>query len=845
MWRATLKGVLAHRWRLLRTAFAVALGVGFVVGTLVFTDTMGRKIDDILATSRGSADVVVRAKSEFEAFSQTASNSAPVPEGLVPLIADVQGVRRATGSVWGFAQMVDKNGDPIAPIGPPTLGGSWDPRDFQLVSGRAPEWPTETTIDDVTATTYGFHVGEPISIIFQGPTQRFTIAGIFRLPDSYMGATIATFAVSTAQRVLNRVGSFDSVAVEGDAGLSESELRDRVAGALPPGYEAITATARVAEVKDSLAQVMGIFRTALLVFAFVALFVGAFIIFNTFSILVAQRTRELGLLRAVGASKGQIVSSLMLEAFVVGLAASLIGLVLGLLMAYGIMGLLSAFGSSSLTGTALRFAPRTVVVAIASGVLVTVVSALTPARRATHVPPVVAIGGTYAGRPGGVRRRVIAGGVVTAVGIAALLAGLFDVVARPLVAVGAGALLVFIGVAMLSALVARPLASFVGAPLPQLFGEAAHLGRENSMRNPKRTASTAAALMIGVGLVGFVTIAAASFKASATGTIGDTVAADFILEPQSLMQVAAGVSPELADRLRDTPGVGTVSEMRLGQFGLHGHVEQLVAIDPATFPAVIRLDAPSRASVGRLTDLGVLVDRDVATEHGWRVGDTVPMQFQRSGTHAMTIDGLLQWDGALGDYLITLPTYERDYQEQMDVQIGILSATGWAPDATRSQIERVLADFPNVNLEDQRQFVEARLKQVDSLLGMITALLFLSIVIALLGIANTLGMSIFERTRELGLLRAVGMTRRQLRSMVRWEALIIGVIGALLGLAIGVFFGWALTRAMRDQGVTVFSLPVGRLALYVLLAALAGVVASLLPARRAARLNILEAIAFE
>jgi len=848
MWRATLKGLLAHRWRLLRTAMAVALGVGFVAGTLVFTDTMGKKIDDILGTSSESVDVLVRAQSDFQEMTGTAANAVPVPEGLLPVIEKVQGVDDAWGTVWGFAEMLQKNGEPIAPVGPPLLGGAWDQRDFELAVGRAPQRPTEIAIDDQTAAKYGFEVGDPIQVLFQGPSEPFTVAGIFKMPPAYMGATIVTFPMDTAQRVLNREGSFDSIAVKGASGIPESELRDHVASALPPGYEAVTQASVNAEAKDALDKVMGIFRSALLVFALVALFVGAFIIFNTFSILVAQRTRELGLLRAVGASKGQVVSSVLIEAVVVGLIASVIGIGIGILFALGIFQLLRATGSEgSLKGMTLQFVPRTALVGLVAGVAVTVVSALSPARRATQVPPVVAIGGTFTEVAGSIRRRVVIGGLVTAGGVAALLLGLFDAVAHPLVAVGVGALAVFIGVAMLSALFARPLAGLVGAPLPRVFGESAYLGRHNSMRNPKRTASTAAALMIGVGLVGFVTIVAASIKESATEVIGVTMAADLVLEPKSAMSSggATGVSPELAQRLRETSGIATVSEIRDGQWGYRGTMQQLTAVDPSTFSQVIELDEATQASVARLSDLGVLVDPDVAKDHGWRVGDTIPMQFQRSGTQNMTVEGFFDWSFADASYLITLSSYERNYEQQTDILIGVRSAPGWTAAETRVQIGTVLGAYPNVKLEDRQQFTASRMKMIDTMLAFVTGLLLLSVLIALLGIANTLAMSMHERTRELGLLRAVGMSRRQLRSMVRWEAVIIGVIGALLGLAVGVFFGWALVSAMRDQGVTEFALPVGRLVAYVVLAAVAGVLASLLPARRASKLNILEAIAFE
>jgi putative ABC transport system permease protein len=321
--------------------------------------------------------------------------------------------------------------------------------------------------------------------------------------------------------------------------------------------------------------------------------------------------------------------------------------------------------------------------------------------------------------------------------------------------------------------------------------------------------------------------------------------ADFMVEPTGMVMYGYGVSSELAERLRGTPGVGVVSEVRYGQWGLQGKAQQLAGVDPATFPRIVELDADSRASLGELTDLSVLIDPDVAQEHGWKIGEQIPMQFTNSGTQDMTIAGFFESEGWTPNYLITLASYERNYAQQMDTLVGVRRAAGWTAAEARAQIDRVLEAFPSVKLEDKQEFTRSRMKMVDSLLAFITALLLLSVLIALLGIANTLAMSMYERTRELGLLRAVGMSRRQLRSMVRWEAVIIGVIGALLGLGIGVFFGWTLVRAMRDQGVSEFALPVVRLVTYVLLAALAGVVASLLPARRAAKLNILEAIAFE
>jgi putative ABC transport system permease protein len=802
---------------------------------------MRQKVDDIIATGNRGQDVVVRAEARFADYA-TSGSEAPVYQGLVPVIESVDGVADARGSLFGTAVMIDPQGDPIQPMGPPTLGGAWDPHDFGLTAGRAPDGPDDVVIDDVTAERYGFSVGDPIQVVFQDSSEHFRVVGIAKLPSSYMGATIALFELSVAQRALGMVGSYNSISVQAEPGVSAQELRDRVARVLPEGLEAKTTAAASAEIRDQIDRVLGFVETALLVFAAVALFVGAFIIFNTFSILVAQRTREIGLLRAVGATRTQVVLSVLVEAVAVGLVASVVGLALGVVFAQLMIALLSAFGMEFI-GTALQFRPRTAAVALIAGTLVTVVSAVAPARRAVQVPPVVAIGGWFQLPGRSLRRRIVLGGLVTAFGVGSLLVGLFADVPDALLVVGIGALATFIGVGMLSALIARPLSAVVGGPFARA-SEPANLGRQNAMRSPRRTASTAAALMIGVGLVGFITIAAASVKASATKTIQDTLRADYILQAGGIAQVG-GVSPQVADRLRAEPAVGLVSEIRTGQFGLDDAATTLVGVDPATLPEVLDLKAADRDALEALTDRGVLVRDTVAEDRGWTVGDRVEMVFQKPGAREVPIDGVFAIDGLSADYLITLPAYQEDFVQGFDAQVYVLGTPDASAEELRAAVDRAVAPFPTVQVLDQAEYIAGQTRQIDGLLAFMQALLGLSIIIALLGIANTLGLSIIERTRELGLLRAVGMSRRQLRAMVRWEALIIGVIGALLGLAIGLFFGWALVKAMRDQGVTELSVPAMRLALYVVLAALAGVIASLLPARRAARLNILESISFE
>jgi len=841
MWRATFKGMLAHRWRLLRTALAVALGVGFVAGTFVLTDTVKRKMDAVVDEGGQSVDVVVRTESEFEELT-TSANAKPVPEALLAPIQRVEGVQGARGTIWGYAQMIDKAGEPIQPMGPPTLGGTWDPSDFELVTGQPPSGPSDAAVDDTTAETYGFAVGDGVQVLTQTGSQTLRVAGIFAMPPAYMGATLVTFAMPTAQRIMDRVDSFDSIVVTAASGISETELRDRVAAVLPDGYEAVTQTKLNDDAKQSLHQIVGFIQTALMVFALVALFVGAFIIFNTFSILVAQRTREIGLLRAVGASRRQIVVSVLTEALVVGLVASLAGLALGLVLAFGMIKLMEAFGSEGI-GSSLRLTSKAIVWSLASGILVTVVAALAPARRATQVPPVVALGGTIPHRRRSLVARLVTGSAVAVLGIAGVLAGLSGTVTHPLVALWIGALLVFIGVAMLSALVARPLAALIGRPFAS-FGEPANLGRQNAMRNPRRTASTAAALMIGVGLVGFVTITASSLKASTTKLIQEGMQADYILQPTGMaMTGSGGLSPAVAAELRLQPSIGVVSEVRDGRFGLGGAAKGLIAVDPATLPQVIDMNAVTRTGVGDLGDMGVLVRERVAKAEGWQIGNMIAMQFQSIGERPAMIQGYFDWNGTQVDYMITLTAYQSAYSQQMDGTVFVKGAPTASAGTVKMAVDRAVAEFPNVKVMDKAEFTKAQAQQVDGMLVFIQALLGLSVVIALLGIANTLGMSIYERTRELGLLRAVGMSRRQLRSMVRWEAVIISVIGAILGLAVGIFFGWALVGAMRDQGVTEFDLPVARLLLYVALAAVAGVIAALGPARRASKLDILDAIA--
>jgi putative ABC transport system permease protein len=847
MGKATLKGLLAHKFRLAATALAIVLGVSFVAGTYVLTDTINATFTNLFDEVTQGIDVAVRSRDVFTG--QMGEVRDPIPEEVLNEVKAVDGVRVAEGSVTGFAQFVDKDGKPVTTGGAPTLGVSISSApELQagttVRSGRLPSGPDEMVVDAQTAEKHGFAVGDRVKVLLQGPARTFTVSGIigFGSAGNLGGATLAGFTLPTAQEVLNREGRFDEIDVVAADGTTSEQLRDRVRAVLDPRYEVLTgeelSAAQAAAINDTIGRFLS---TALLAFAFVALLVGGFLIFNTFTIIVAQRTRELALLRCLGASRRQVMTSVLLESLIVAVVASLVGLGLGVLIANGLKALLTGILNFDLPTTGTVFLWRTVIVSLAVGIVVTVLAALLPARKATRVPPVAALQPETAFAPTHFRkRRIVLGVLVTLVGVALLLAGLFQNEGNRLVNVASGAVIVFFGVAILSPLIARPLARLIGWPFAKAFRLPGTLARENAMRNPRRTASTAAALMIGLALVTFVSIFAASIKASTTETLDRTIAADYILMNDSFTPF----SPDLATRLADQPELAAVVGVRLGAFKLDGATKQLIGIDPAAYDRVVKTEVLS-GSIADLQSGGLAVKEDVAEANGWTVGERVALQFPRGGTQQVTVKAIYKDNSVNGDYLLSLADYERFYADQADSQILVQAAPGTDPAASRAAIDRVLVDFPNVTVRDQAEYKAETARQIDQVVNLFFALLALAVVIALFGIVNTLGLSIFERIRELGLLRAVGATRRQVRAMIRWEAVIIAVLGAVLGLAVGVFFGWTVVRALRSVGITEFALPGGQLVIFVVFAALAGILAAVLPGRRAARIDVLRAITTE
>jgi putative ABC transport system permease protein len=846
MWNATLKGLLAHKLRLAATALAIVLGVSFVAGTYVLTDTISATFDNLFKQVTQGIDVAVRTNATFS--SQGMETREPMPASVLNQVRAVDGVRVAEGNVTGYAQFVGKDGKPVTTGGAPTLGVSFAAdtpftAGSEIRAGRLPSGPGEVAMDARTAEDAGFRVGDRVKVLFQGPARTFTIVGIvgFGQADNLGGATLAGFDLPTAQRVLNREGEFDEIDVAAEPGVTPEQLRDRIRAALPATYEVLTgeelAADQAAAINDTIGQFLG---TALLAFAFVALLVGGFLIFNTFSIIVAQRTRELALLRCLGASRRQVLGSVLLESVLVAIVASLVGLGLGVLIALGLRALLSGFLGADLPSTGTRLLPRTVIVALLVGLVVTVLSALLPARKATRVPPVAALQPETVVAPTGFRRRrVVIGVLITAVGVALLLAGLFRSEGNRLVNVASGAVVVFFGVAILSPLVARPLAQAIGWPFARAFRLPGNLARQNAMRNPRRTASTAAALMIGLALVAFVSIFAASIKSSTAKTLEESVSADYILSTDNFQPF----STEVAKRLAEQPQLEAVAAARFGIWKLNGATKQLQAVDPVAYGKVVRTEVTS-GSLDAMAGGGLAVKDTVAEANGWTVGETVAMEFPR-GVQQVPVRAIYKDNSLNGDYLLSLRNYERGYTDQLDSQVLVKAAPGVDPATSRAAIDRVVADFPNVTVRDQAEFRAETTRQINQIINLFYSLLGLAILIALFGIVNTLALSIFERVRELGLLRAVGATRRQLRSMIRWEAVIIAILGAVLGLAVGVFFGWTVVRASRGIGITDFTLPISELVLFVVAAGLAGVLAAILPGRRAARIDMLRAITTE
>ncbi|SCL27689.1 putative ABC transport system permease protein [Micromonospora rhizosphaerae] len=839
MWRLTLRTTLARRARLALTLLAVVLGVTFATGGLVLTDTSGRLLDDQFRTATAGVDLTVRDAVAFDSAMGVEVARDPLPAAVPDRVGAVPGVATARPLVRGQG-LLEVAGRPVVPTGASLLA-SWVPAPvgaFTVRGGRPPVADDEVVIDEDTARSQRIGLGDIVTVRATD-TARLRVVGLAGFGDrgGLPNSTVALVTLSSAQRLLRLGSNVSEVAVVAAPGVVPEDLRDRITAAVGPGYEVAPsrdiAAAGAAAARDQL----GWLQLVLLALAAAVLLVGAFLIANTFSIVITQRTRELALLRAAGATAGQVLRSVLGEALLVGLTASAAGLGLGVAAATGIRDLARAFGVPLPEG-GLVLTPRTVLVAFAVGVLVTVGSAVGPARRAAAVAPVAALRSAAAARTG--RVRVVAGALAAAAGLAAIAAVLAADAPVPLL--GAAAVAAVVGLALLGPALTPALVRLIGRPLAAA-GVPGRLATDSAARTPRRTAATALALALGLALISFMAVLGTSVKSSVRQSYAEVITADHIVE-SARNEMLGGLSPAVYDRISRLPEVAVASRLRYGHWRDGDATRALTAVDPATLPRVANLHFTA-GSLAALTGGGVVLAEQVARDRGLGVGDQLPMTFSRTGTRPLPVVGLLR-DGdarALStDYIISLDTFARLYSEEVDASILIRTADSVDRAGAERAIRAALADTPTAQLRDQAAAVAGRTMMIDQVLGLVTVLLMLAVLIALLGITNTLALSITERTAEIGLLRAVGMTRRQLGWMIRAEAVLVAALASALGIALGGGFALAMVRALGRDVPTVLAVPTGRLLIVVAVALTAGLLAGLLPARRAARLDVLAAI---
>jgi putative ABC transport system permease protein len=845
MLRAALKSLLGRKVRLLMSTFAIVLSVAFVGGSLIFSDTLGRSFTALFASTVG--DVIVRPADGADAFgASTVSIPASVVADLEAGVADaarVDGRIRAQG-----VYVVDKDNKVVGGQGPPALGGAYSEAPvghgltgLVLVEGRAPHGPDEVVLDTKTAQRSGYFLGEQVHIVTAADQAVVTpkLVGLMGFPDggSLNGATYAAFDTARAQELfLAGKDAYSQIWVTAEDGVSQERLREEVAAELPDGLEAVTGDEAADEQADNLLDAISFLRTFLLIFAGVSVVVAAFLIVNTFSILVAQRSRELALLRALGASGRQVTRSVLIEALVIGLIGATLGVGLGVVLAVGIRSLFADFGLD-LTGQPLIFAPRTVLACYVVGVLVTMAAAWLPARRTARIAPVQALRDDVALPETSLRRRLLFGTIGIVVGVAAMGLGLFGDVPRGGYVLGAGTLTVLLGVTAVSPVVSRPFLAVAQTTYRRLFGTVGNLAGQNSLRNPRRTTATASALMIGLALGSLMAIIGASAKASVDQAVAENFKGDYLVNSVFGEPFSRTIATELAK----VPGVDRIVRQRWAQGERDGDFFGFAGIDPrdATFLG-LKLTAGSLAD---FTDGTMLVDEDWADHEHLEVGDTYTIDETPKGELGLRVVGIYEENPVI--FFPTLTTLHTLAAQGYPTSDNALILDTEPRLGIKSDLDAVVKDLPIVSVNDQAAFAAEQRGPIDRIVAIIFALLGLAVVIAALGIVNTLALSVIERTREVGLLRAIGLGRAQLWGMITLESVVIAVLGALLGVVLGIGFGIAMLYKLRDQGLEVISLPWGQLALFLAFAVVIGVLAAVLPARRAARLDVLRAIATE
>ncbi len=884
MFRVALKDLMARKRRLVTTGLAVVLGIAFLSGTQVLSTVLRDSIDSLITDVYEGMDVIVRSpEAQDLGFGQEVRT--PVDAAAVDQVAAVDGVRVARGVIeTASVQLIGADGKVVGSnIGPPTLVYNWlDAPDLQpgvLTDGREPREEGEVALDFASAEDAGYQIGDSVTVNGPEGPEPFELVGTMGLGEDgtrSSGARVLIFVTPVAQRLGQMPDQFNFVAAAAEEGVSEEELTERIGDELPE-LQSVTGTAFTEESSEAIAQFVDILSTFVSVFGYIALFVAAFIIYNTFSILVAQRTRETALLRAIGAGRRQVLVATILEAAAVGLIASILGLVGGTFLATGLK---AVVGQLFTVEPGVPSVPTSaIVLALVIGTGVTVLSAAVPAWRSSKVPPVAAMSEVAVDRSTVSRSRLVWGTLFLLVGIVLFVLGVTDTGPNPLAEFGAGAALILISVAViLGPLIASPVSRALSRPFWRR-GLTARLAGENAARNPKRTAATAAALTIGVTLVTLIAIVANSVKTSVDAAISERFDADFVVATD-VTSFGVGVPKGAPEAIAELPSVELTSAIRFGfirlldDFGKaeaakkpkeepsdralpsgapdnapEGQDDFALGIDPDTFFEVI----DSGTLVGSPADLGpdtIATRAAVAEERGWEIGDRIPIYFAATGVQELELALTFEEDAGQGSYLIPAETLQRnglpyfDYEAAVYVQ-AVDGATDAELDQLRADLEEIIADSPAVEVQDLEEYAEAQTGPLDTFLAIIYGLLGLAVIIALIGIANTLSLSVLERTRELGLLRAVGMSRKQLRRTIMGESMIIAVFGTLMGLVIGIVFSIALSVviAAEDPGLFQYALPYPQLVVITIAAAIAGVLAAVLPAYRAARLDVLDAIA--
>jgi putative ABC transport system permease protein len=853
MIRFTFGGLLSRKLRTLLTALAIVLGVAMISGTYVLTDSIDDAFDTIFTDVREGSSVVISGKAAFD-LSEGSGVSAPtLDESLLEEVRELPGVAEAEGAVDSEStSLIDEDGDAIVFGGAPNLGFAIPNGDSRfnpltLVQG---DWPGsgEVVIDADTADKKDFAVGDEIGVQVEGPVEQFRIAGLVEFGSgglSIGGATLAGFDLPTAQRLFRKEGRLDEIALAASPGVSDEELLGQVREVLPPDAQARTGGEQAREDAAETNEFISFLQGFLLAFGGIALFVGSFVIANSLSITIAQRTREYATLRTIGASRRQVLGSIILEALAVGVVASLIGLFLGLLLAEGLFSLFDAVGFT-LPNTGLVFESRTIVVALAAGILVTLLASLRPALRATRVPPIAAVreGATL---PEGrfARFRGLGAALTALLGFAALLYGLFGSdlgTTQVLVWMGLGALLIFLGVALFSSRLVRPLAHVLGWPATKVGGAAGLLARDNARRNTQRTASTAAALMIGLALVTLVATLAAGIVNTFEGAVNDLFRADYAITAQNNF---SPIPTDAADAAAQVPGVTAVGNVRTGEVRVLGETEFATAVDPGMREVIsMEWTEGSQDVLANLGDDGAFVDDGYADDHGLSTGSTVDVTFPNGETRTFTIEGVFDppsGGSPFGPVTISAAAWDAQVERPRNL-FSFLNVEGGESDANQAKLDEALAEFPNAKAQDRQSFIDNQISGLSAVLNILYVLLALSVIVSLFGIVNTLVLTVFERTREIGMLRAVGMTRRQVRRMIRHESVITALIGGAIGIVLGVVL--AALLIVRVDFID-FVLPVPQLVVFTIAAILVGIIAAIFPARRAAKLNPLEALQYE